>query len=135
MGHDDIPVFDKNGKRKIKKKKKEINSSTINLTINEKDSIPTSPERVHENIILSENFKTQQSGEMRTNTGTTQLGVLSNRIFTISHDTSPDRVTENQGHESKRSTASKIWEKRQKKILEKEKEKIQDQQREAKIMA
>lgn len=59
MGHDDIPVFDKNGKRKNKKKKKEINSDTINLTINEKDSIATSLERVHENIVLSENLKSQ----------------------------------------------------------------------------
>ena len=49
---------------------------------------------------------------MGTNTGTTHIGILSNRIFTISHDTSPDRVTDTQGHESKRSTASKIWDKR-----------------------
>jgi hypothetical protein len=35
------------------------------------------------------------------------------------------------GDDSKRTTASKIWEKRHKKILEKEKEKLEDQAREA----
>ena len=34
MGHEDIPIFDKNGKKKKPKKNKNINGDTINININ-----------------------------------------------------------------------------------------------------
>jgi len=44
MGHDDIPVFDRNGKKK-KKKKHQINPDSVNINIrnSQKESMVSSP--------------------------------------------------------------------------------------------